>query len=79
MMMRENVSKAKLKKSSQTATESLYSAETDLANANREMDEFLAEHEALYGEYNGLCNTTRRDHVIINKSCLLYTSPSPRD
>ena len=68
IMMRENVSKAKLKKSSQTATESSYSAESDLANANREMDEFLAEHEALYGEYNGLCNTTRRDHVIINKS-----------
>ena len=32
------------------------------------MDEFLAEHEALYGEYNGLCNTTRRDHVFIKKS-----------
>ena len=68
IMTRENVSKAKLKKSSQTATESLYSAETDLANANREMDEFLAEHEALYAEYNGLCKTTRRDHVVINKS-----------
>ena len=58
------MSKAKLKKSSQ----SLYSAETDLANANREMDRFLAEHEALYAEYNGLCETTRRDHVVINKS-----------
>ena len=50
------------------STTSSYSAETDLANANREMDQFLAEHEALYGEYNGLCKTTRRDHVFIKKS-----------
>lgn len=50
------------------STTSSYSAESDLANANREMDKFLAEHEALYAEYNGLCNTTRRDHVFIKKS-----------
>jgi hypothetical protein len=70
IMLRHAQSKAALNRYAwpHPSTESSYSAETDLANANREMDKFLAEHDALYGEYNGLCNTTRRDHVFIKKS-----------
>ena len=72
IMLRHAQSKAALNRYAwphpSTESSSSYSAETDLANANREMDKFLAEHEALYGEYNGLCNTTRRDHVFIKKS-----------
>ena len=70
VMHRQAQSKAALNRYAwpHPSTTSSYSAETDLANANREMDQFLAEHEALYGEYNGLCKTTRRDHVFIKKS-----------
>ena len=42
---------------------STYSAEADLENANRQMDEFLAQNQALYDEYNAMCRVTRRDHL----------------
>lgn len=73
IMKSTNASKAALKRWSNahaTATESppAYSAEADLENANREMDDFLAENQALYDEYNKMCKTTRRDHLVLNTS-----------
>ena len=61
-------SKAALKrwsKSSLVESSSTDSAEADLENANREMDEFLAQNQALYDEFNAMCRVTRRDHLVL--------------
>jgi len=66
IMTSEAISKAKTKGGVQSSVVSTYSAEADLENANREMDEFLAQNQALYDEYNAMCRVTRRDHLVLN-------------